>query len=272
MWLYLQDIEQVFLDNFTERLRDTTRFENYEEKVSKDEENKEIEKRRRNLQDVISQLTERIDGLFLTLQSPKLKQEERDEYIEERRRLIRRREAAQNELTIQAPIQVYLKYKDLILKMGKYWERYPFADRQALVALLVRRIYLKPLSHHFIRLTIEWKEFPKDVGIIWRRNADSLYWEPEEDQILSEMYPTEPAEAIQQALPRRTWKGIMSRASELHIHRLKKPGGVSRQDMSREDLQIVESYGIPLENLGESLFTQWVCPSHASRGSLGLWT
>ena len=101
----IQDIEQVFLEKFTERLQDTERFEKYEEKVSKDEENKEIEKRRRNLHDVISQLTERIDGLFLTLQSPKLKQEERDEYIEERRRLIRRREAAQNELTIQAPIQ-----------------------------------------------------------------------------------------------------------------------------------------------------------------------
>jgi hypothetical protein len=150
-------------------------------------------------------LWHRIDGLFLTLQSPKLKQEERDEYIEERRRLIRRREAAQNELTIQTPIQVYLKYKDLILKMGKYWERYPFADRQSLVALLVRRVYLEPLSHHFMRLTIEWKEFPQDVGIIWRRNADSLYWEREEDQTLREMYPTEPAEAIQQAFPRRTW-------------------------------------------------------------------
>ncbi|SRR5260370_41527518 len=142
--------------------------------------------------------------------------------------------------------------------MGKYWERYPFEDRQALVALLVRRVYLEPLSHHFMKMTVEWKEFPSDEGIIWRRNADSLYWEPEEDQILRDMYPTEPAQTIQQALPRRTWKGVMSRASELYIRRLTKTGSASRKDMSLEDLQIAESYDIPIENLGESLFAQWV--------------
>jgi len=99
--------------------------------------------------------------------------------------------------------------------------------------------------------------FPSDEGIIWRRNADSVYWTAEEDQTLRVLYPMEPAEAIQQALPRRTWKGIMSRASELRVRRLKKPGGLPQQDMSLEDVQITAEYGIPLENLGVSLFTQW---------------
>ena len=254
----MEDVEQVFLEKFTERLRDTKRFENYEQKLTKDEENKKIEGRRKNLQDTLHQLTERIDGLFLTLQSPRLEKNEREEFIAERQRLIRRRDAVGQELNIQSPVQVYLRYKDLIDKMGKYWERYPFEDRQALVALLVRRVYLEPLSHHFMQMTIEWKEFPSDVGIIWRRNADSLYWEEEEDIILGEMYPTEPPEAIQRALPHRTWASIMSRASHLHIRRLKKPGGAIRKRMSIEDLQIAESYGIPMENLGETLFAQWV--------------
>ena len=221
-----QDIEKVFLDKFTERLRDTHRFEDYEKKLVKDEENKKIEAKRKNLQATLQQLTERIDGLFLTLQSPKLKEDERDDFIEERHRLIRRREAVSQELNVQSPVQVYLKYKDLIDKMGKYWQRYPFADRQALVALLVRRVYLEPLSHHFIKLTIAWKEFPPDVGIIWRRNSDAFNWEKGEDEVLCRMYNTEPPEAIQQALPRRTWSGIQARASDLHIKRLKKPGGV----------------------------------------------
>lgn len=253
-----QDIEQVFLDKFTERLRDTHRFEDYEQKLVKDEENKKIEAKRRNLQDTLHQLTERIDGLFLTLQSPKLKEGERDEFIEERHRLIRRREAVYQELNVQSPVQVYLKYKDLIDKMGKYWERYPFEDRQALVALLVRRVYLEPLSHHFMQLTIEWKEFPPDVGIIWRRNADSLNWDAREDEVLCRMYATKPPEEIQQALPHRTWSGIQSRASALRLKRLKKPGGVTYKHMSLEDLQIAEKYGILDENFGEALFTQWV--------------
>ena len=114
-----------------------------------------------------------------------------------------------------------------------------------------------------MQLTIEWKEFPPDVGIIWRRNGDSFDWSAEENRILYEIYPTDPPEAIQQALPHRTWKGIMSRASELRIRRLKKPGGVLYPQMSVEDLQIAERYGVPLENLGVPLFTQWVYLFHA---------
>jgi hypothetical protein len=260
----VQDIEEVFLQKFTEQLRDTERFENYEQRLVKDEENKKIEGRKKNLQDTINELTDRIDGLFLTLQSKKLKPEDRDEFVEERRKLIKRREALQKELTIQSPVEVYLRYKDLIEKMGKYWERYPFGDRQALVALLVKRVYLEPLSHHFMKMTIEWKAFPPDVGIIWRRNADTIHWEPEEDQILREMYWTEPPETILQALPRRTWSAVQARASHLRIRRLMKPGGVVHKKMSQEDWEVVENYGICLENLGEPLFTQWVSPSRAS--------
>lgn len=254
----MQDIEQAFLQKFTEQLRDTKRFEHYEQRVVKDEENKKVEERKKNLQDVITDLTERIDGLFLTLQSPKLAHEERDEFIAERHKLLRRREAVRSELHIQSPVQVYLKYKDLIEKMGKYWDRYPFEDRQALVALLVRRVYIEPLTHRFMKMTIEWKEFPSDVGIIWRRHPDALNWEPEEDQLLAAMYPTELPEAIQQALPHRTWGGIRTRASKLRIHRLKKPGRVPEKYLSLEDIEVVKNYNLPVENLGESLFTQWV--------------
>jgi len=254
----MQDAEQIFLQKFTERLQDTKRFENYEERLAKDEENNKGEERRKNIADKIKQLTERIDGIFQTLQSPNLDKDDREEYVKVRNRLKQQRQTLEGELKIQSPVQVYLKYKDLIDKLGKFWERYPFADRQALVALLIRRVYLEPLSHHFMKMTIEWKAFPSDIGIIWRRNADTMHWTAEEDQILRDMYPMEPADAIQQALPRRTWKGIMARASEKQVRRLKKPGGLERQDMSLEDLQIAAEYAVPMENLGVSLFTQWV--------------
>ena len=241
MW----DIEKIFLQKFTERLRDSERFKDYEERLKKDEENKKIEGKRKNLQEVLHDINERIDGLFLTLQSPKLKPTERDEYIEERRKLIRRREAVQNEMRIQSPIQVSLRYKDLIDKMGKYWEKYPFEDRQALVALLVRRVYLEPLSHYFLRITIQWKEFPADVGIIWRRHPGSLHWIPEEDQILKKMYPTEPPQVILEALPHRSWIAIQTRASKLPIRRPVK-------------MELVTHPSRSLEDLATPLFTSWV--------------
>jgi hypothetical protein len=114
-----------------------------------------------------------------------------------------------------------------------------------------------------MRLIIEWKAFPADMGIIWRRHADSLYWSEQEDILLHELYPIEPPETIMQALPCRTWKGILSRANELGIYRRKKTGGVTYPHMSAEDLQLVEEFDIPIDLLGVSLFTKWVSPFHA---------
>jgi DNA invertase Pin-like site-specific DNA recombinase len=255
----MRDIEAVFLQKFTEQLRDTTRFENYEEKLDRSEETKRIEGRRKNLLETIAQVTERIDGIFLTLQSPSLQPHERGEFIKERRKLTQRRENLENELSIQSPTQVYLKYKDLIQLMGKYWDRYPFEDRQALVALLVRRVYLEPLSHYFMKMNIEWKEFPEDVGIISRRHPSSTHWVPEEDQILTEMYPTAATRDILQALPHRSWTSIQTRASKLDITRLVKKELVLSKYMSMEDLAVMERYDISKENLAEVLFTKWVC-------------
>ena len=255
----VKDVEQEFIKRFTVQLRDTQRFEDYEKKIVRDEDARKIESRRKNLQDTLNELSDRIDGLFLTLQSSKLKQEERDEFLEERHKLIKRREAVQNEMKIQSPVQLYLKYKDLIEKMGKYWDRYPLDDRQTLVALLVKRVYLEPLSHHFMKITIDWKEFDSDIGIVWRRHADSIYWTAEEDQLLRDMYPLKSPQEMLQALPRRTWKGIFSRASDLHIRRVTRTKGTTtmEQNMTFEDAQVIKDYDIPVENLGSTLFTTW---------------
>jgi hypothetical protein len=67
----MNDVERVFLEKFTQRLQETDRFKDYEERLRKDEENKKVEQKRKNLMETKQQLTERIDGLFLTLQSPK---------------------------------------------------------------------------------------------------------------------------------------------------------------------------------------------------------
>jgi hypothetical protein len=259
----LDEIEEQFIQKFTERLRDTKRFEDYEKKLDNEEDERKTTERKKNLQAILNELNERIDGLFLTLQSPKLDPTDRDDFLEERHRLIRRREAIKNELTIQSPAQVYLKYKDLIEKMGKYWHKFPFEDRLTLVTLLVNKVYIEPLSHHFMKLTIDWKAFPTDEGILWRQKTSAINWEPEEDEILRQLYPTGAVEDIMQALPRRTWAGIRTRASDKQVSRGIKTRLTIPMQRSVEDLQVIEKYGISEEILGDTHFTTWVCPSHA---------
>jgi hypothetical protein len=259
----IDELEGIFLEKYRERLRDTKRFENYEERLVGQEQ--QITERRQNLHDAIKELTSQIDGLFLTLKSPKLDARQRGDFLEERGKLKRRREALQQELAVQTPLQVYIKYKDLIELMGKYWERYPYEDRQALVALLVKRVCLEYLSPRFMQITIVWKEFPPDVGIIQRANACSFRWTPQEDQIIRELYPTASPQTLLDILPHRSWDGIRSRALEINVHQERQREHVPYRNVSKEDLQVAERYDIPREDLvraGKSFFVRWRLRHH----------
>ncbi len=261
--IQIEALESIFLEKFTERLQETDRFENYEQKLTPEE--GKINETRQNLQDAIKELTEQIDGLFQTLKSPKLDSGQRDDFIEERKRLIRRKETLQQELSIQTPMQTYLKYKDLIVKMGKYWDRYPFEDRQALIALLVKKVYLGYLSPRFLQLTIVWKEFPEDICVIQRPIACSFRWTPEEDQIIRDRYTTASPQELLDALPRRPWDGIRCRAGDLHIARpLSIREKIPYKNLSKQDVELASQLEIPLEELttvSETYITRWRTPS-----------
>ena len=64
---------------------------------------------------------------------------------------------------------------------------------------------LMRLSKSFMKLTLVWKAFPEDVGIIWRGESTSQFsWTPEEESKLREMYATESHQAILNAIPNRS--------------------------------------------------------------------
>jgi len=59
----------------------------------------------------------------------------------------------------------------------------------------------------------------KKLGL--KRKVDT-FWTPEEDQLIVELYPSAPKEAILKAIPRHTWSAIQARANQLGIRRLTK--------------------------------------------------
>lgn len=261
-------LEGIFVQKFTEKLQNTTLFENYEQKGAEPEEEEKEQERRKNIQGLIGQLTERIDGLFMTLQSPKLEPEDRDDYVAERGKLIKRRKKLQEDLSVETPTAAYIRYKDLIELMGKYWDKYLVEDRQSLVALLLKGVSLERLSSHFWKVVIEWKAFPEDIGIIWNPYHAALQWTPEEEKMLIEMYPTAHPQTLLDALPRRDWRAILDRAHELNRTL---EGGLTRKKqyltmrevdpatykLSQENLKLAEEFDIPREMLGRTHFVQW---------------
>ncbi len=258
----IDDIEREFISKFREKLVNRKEFENYEKNLK--EENSKKNERKETLSSLISDLDEQIEGITLTLKSPKLEPYERDEFIDERHRAKTRRDNLQKELKIlQQPISSFHKFDDLIEQMGTYWDRYPLDERQGLINALVKKIYIQSLSCHFIKVTIQWKWFPEDIGIIWRSQPASKQWTPEEDEILKTMYLHATPLEILTALPYRSWDACVMRATTHEVKRqvicslskhlrsfnLDKDYDHLRSQLSMEDMNTINTFKIPAENM-----------------------
>jgi hypothetical protein len=268
----IDDIEREFIHKFREKLANRKEFENYEKNLK--EESIKKNERKKTLASLIHDLDEQIKGITLTLKSPKLEASERDEFIEERHRAKNRRENLQKEWNLlQQPFSSVRKYDNLIEQMGKYWDRYPLDERQGLVNMLVKKVYLQPLSCHFIQMTIQWKWFPEDIGIIWRSQPASTQWTDEEIAILKEIYEHATPCEVLEALPSRTWdachikalsKGLKrhtphSLTDHLRRYNLGNEYDILRSSLSMEDINTINTFKIPSENLRARgvLFITW---------------
>lgn len=258
----IDDVESEFIRKFREKLANRKEFEHYEKNLK--EESAKKNERKTTLTSLIRDLDEQIKGITLTLKSPKLEPYERDEFIDERHRAKERRENLQKELSLlQRPFSSFRKYDNLIEQMGEYWDRYPLDERQGLVNMLVKTVYLQPLSCHFIKMTIQWKWFPEDVGIIWRSQPASTQWTTEEEDVLKKMYQHVTPYEILNALPYRSWDACVLKASiigtkrqaihslsdHLRLSNLGKDYDRLRSHLSMQDINTINAFKIPVENM-----------------------
>jgi hypothetical protein len=253
------DVEAIFLQKFRERLAERDEFENFA--IHLEEEHKKMDGKRQQLKAAIKELTDRIEGISLTLESPSLRPDEREEFLTKRRKAQDRRDAIQRELDVQQPLAKYHKYKDLVESMEKYWDRYPIEERQGVVRLLIKQVVLEPLSCHFIQMRIVWKWLPEDIGIIYRPHPAAPYWTPDEDDKLRLLYPDRPVQEVLEALPRRTWDACSTRACVLGIKRTV-VWDVACRSLTIEDLRLMEAHQIKVEDLPPRnvLFVTWSSP------------
>src|SRR5262245_25933077 len=143
--------------------------------------------------------------------------------------------------------------------------------------MLVKKVYLQPLSCHFIKMTIEWKWFSDDVGIIWRSQPASTQWTPEEDAILKTMYSHATPLEILNTLPYRSWDVCVMRATmhkvkrqaphslsaHLRYYNLDKDYDRLRSHLSIEDIETIKIFNIPAQNMPTKgvLFITWISHS-----------
>ncbi len=122
---------------------------------------------------------------------------------------------------IKVTITDIQQVRDFLSQLSSKWQAYPRSMRNRLLKLLIERVELRH-DREKIEATIIWRVGFEQKVIINRplaRGSRDKRWTDEEDKLLKMLWPSSSKEAIQGALPNRTWKSIGCRARYLKLRR-----------------------------------------------------
>ncbi len=134
-------------------------------------------------------------------------------------------------------------------------------DMQLLAQATTKRVMLDGMSPHFLLLTTSWRTplWGTDTALLWRPKGRAPFWTDGEIELLGEHYPTMPQSELMQLLPRRSWQSIVEKAHKLGVTR---KGSFERSTgdttLSWEDIQVMQHYGISLEELSSDNQIIWL--------------
>ena len=122
---------------------------------------------------------------------------------------------------IKVTITDIQQVRDFLSQLSSKWQAYPRSMRNRLLNLLIERVEL----HHdreTVEATIIWKAGLQQAVIIDRppaKGSRDKRWNLEEDKLLTMLWPSSSREAVQAALPNRSWKSICCHAHYLKLRR-----------------------------------------------------
>ena len=79
---------------------------------------------------------------------------------------------------------------------------------------------------------------------VYRRKGAHPEWTDEEREIVRELYPSAPREALLQLLPTKTWRSIRSEAIRLGVSRTVKLQGETLSILTWLDVEFMQREGI----------------------------
>jgi len=155
----------------------------------------------------------------------------------------------------KASITDIQQVRDFLSELPSRWGSYSRALRNRLLKLLINRIELKH-DRQKIEATIMWRAGLEQKVIIHRplaRGSRDKRWSDEENQLLSMLWPSLSQDALQAALPNRTWKSICCHAHYLKLRRERGKPQASSQKRWRpeEEARAKGMYesGVPLVDI-----------------------
>ncbi|MBE0415298.1 MAG: hypothetical protein IBX36_01990 [Dehalococcoidia bacterium] len=111
--------------------------------------------------------------------------------------------------------------RDFLSQLSSKWQAYPRSMHNRLLKLLIERVELR-YDREKVEATIIWRAGLEQKVIINRplaRGSRDKRWADEEDKLLKMLWPSSSREAVQAALPNRSWKSIGCHAHYLKLRR-----------------------------------------------------
>ena len=141
-----------------------------------------------------------------------------------------------------------------------------FDDMKLLSQATTKRVALDGLSPHFLLLTIQWRTpvWGSDTALLWRPDGRAPFWTKEEVEIMREHYPTMSYEQLQELLPVRSWRSIMTRAWILGVSRsVALPRNIGNLMLSFDDKEVMKKYAVSDDELSSDKLIIWLrLPEH----------
>lgn len=188
-------------------------------------------------------------------------------------RILERREHTQNQ---KARLEKSLTQDTLgtleeeLADLEELWPHKPFAEKKALLMLLIKSLTLTFQTQHFYQVTITWdySNWGEDSAFFYRDSSGSKDWTEQELLLIAELYPTTPQREMLEAMPSRTWNTIYQRAYKMGIKRqVKLPETVGR-GLTWQDLQFLEANRLTVNDFQEFSYnltvvnqTEWLVES-----------
>jgi hypothetical protein len=111
--------------------------------------------------------------------------------------------------------------RDFLSELPSRWPTYSPTLRNRLLKLLIERVELRH-NREKIEATIIWRAGLEQKVTIYRplpKGSRDKRWIDDEDKLLSMLWPSSSKQAVQAALPNRSWKSICCHAHYLKLRR-----------------------------------------------------
>jgi hypothetical protein len=251
----LETVETMFQEIFTKRVLLDNKCYQYAQAASSlyAAEAKD----REHIQETITGLEARRRAILDDLENPKRRAKMSERTIEEKYQKVGdiEGELGRLQIVLDRPSK-YIPLPDLISlieQLRQDWNSLPPSDIRNVAFVFCKGILLTPRSNHTWSFEVQWELWPSDTGIFWLNVGDKYHWFDEDIATLKTLATRiATTEEILDSLPKFSQTAISNMSLRKCGERIV-PKGNHRLDayMTREDMSVLDAYGIGIEPIAE---------------------